>query len=303
MKKTLKTLIIALTLLLVMLSVVSCSSVSGGFADSGMGGADKNENSMVGSGGVSGSTEVLDPNRKIIKTVRESVETEKYDDFIKNIRESVAGLGGYISSANQSGDSYYGEENYRNSYFTIRIPAEKLDEFTSKIASAAVVTSYSEGMNDVTGAYVDIESRIAVLRAEETALLQMLTEASNVSTTLEIRKRLLEVQSDLASFEAQKNTYDSLIAYSTVYLNVYEVRRAEAVNPGFFEEVGGVFNDSLYEIGVGLRDFAVWFLGNIIYIVIFAGAVTGGVLLYINIRKKTRSKKGTEKKNNDSEEK
>lgn len=302
MKKTLKLIVAALTLLVLVLSIVSCSSSMGGSAPSypSYDGGDKYENGMAGApgdigSGITGSTEVLDPNRKIIKTVRESIQTEAFDDLLREVRESVAELGGYISSANQSGDSYYNSESRRNASLTVRIPAEKLDEFTKKVDSLAVVTSYSESMDDVTGAYVDVESRISVLAAEETALLAMLAESNNVSTALEIRKRLNDVQSDLASLRAQKNTYDSLIAYSTVYMSIYEVRRAEVANPSFFEEVGGVFNDSLYDIGEGLRSFAVWFLGNIIYIVIFAGIVTGAIFLYNNIRKKRKAKKEAKK--------
>lgn len=306
MKKTLKAIILSLTLILILTLSVSCSSSVAG--DGYYGGGDKYENGMTGPENVSGSvgngtgtTDIVSPDRKIIKTVRESVQTENFDDFLREVRESVSELGGYISSANQSGDSYYNSNLHRNASLTVRIPADKLDEFTAKIDGLGVVTSYSESMDDVTGAYVDVESRIAVLEAEETALLAMLAEATNVSTSLEIRKRLTDVQGDLASLRAQKKTYDSLIAYSTVYMSIYEVRRAETANPGFFEEVGGVFSDSLYDIGTGLRDFAVWFLGNIIYIVIFAGIVAGAIILLKKLIKNRKSKKAAEKDEKDSE--
>ena len=307
MKRTFKLIITAIIVALIIALATSCSYSSSGSAmapsDGGdmSNGADKYEGGYgePGIGTNTSTSDVLDPNRKIIKTVRESVQTETYDDLLTTVRATVAELGGYISSANQSGNNYYNTDTRRNATLTVRIPAEKLDEFTAMIDGAAIVTSYSETMEDVTGAYVDVESRISVLAAEETALLAMLEKATNTSTALEIRRRLNEVQSDLASLRAQKNTYDSLIAYSTVYLNIYEVRRVQTTNPTFAEEVGGVFNDSLYDIGTGLRDFAVWFLGNIIYIVIFAGISVGAIFLYINIRKKIKSKKA--KKSQDEE--
>ena len=307
MKRTFKLIITAIIVALIIALATSCSYSSSGSAmapsDGGdmSNGADKYEGGYgePGIGTNTSTSDVLDPNRKIIKTVRESVQTETYDDLLATVRTTVTELGGYISSANQSGNNYYNTDTRRNATLTVRIPAEKLDEFTAMIDGAAIVTSYSETMEDVTGAYVDVESRISVLAAEETALLAMLEKATNTSTALEIRRRLNEVQSDLASLRAQKNTYDSLIAYSTVYLNIYEVRRAQTTNPTFAEEVGGVFNDSLYDIGTGLRDFAVWFLGNIIYIVIFAGISVGAIFLYINIRKKIKSKKA--KKSQDEE--
>ena len=227
--------------------------------------------------GVTGSADlVLDADRKIIKTVNESVQTESYDAFLDTVREKVSALGGYVTSANYRGDSYYGKNDLRQATLTLRIPAERLAELTDAVSGLGVVTYYNESAKDVTTAYVDVESRIAVLSAEETALLEILAKAETVSDALEVRARLNTVQSDLASLRAQKNSYDTLTAYSTVYLTVYEVRRAESTDPTFFEEVGYNFSDSLDSIGEGLRAFAVWLLGDIIYILLVAGLMTGG---------------------------
>ncbi len=239
-----------------------------------------------------GTEELIPEDRKIIKTVYESVHTDKYDSFLSSLRSTINEAGGYISSASYNSASYYNSDALREARFVIRIPAEKLTSFTTTVESLGIVYSYNESMSDVTAAYVDVESRIAVLAAEETALLEMLSLATTVSDSMTIRTRLNEVQSDLASLEAQKRTYDSLISYSTVNMTVYEVRRAEAVNPSFFEEVSGTFSDSLADIGDGLRSFAIWFLGNIIYIVLFAALVTGGTFLIIRYRRKRAVKVG-----------
>ena len=279
MKKLIRIFFLACITSAMIIAATSCAKYAGNAAD---GSAPGYDNSFTG-GAVDKENNLLGENygsdRKIIKNVNESVQTDKYDDFLSELNAAVNVSGGYVSSANYSGESYYSDNNLRHANLTLRIPADKLSEFTERVDSVAVVTYYNESVQDVTSAYVDVESRIAVLEAEETALLDILKTSSTTADALAVRTRLLDVQADLASLRAQKNTYDDRVAFSTVYMSISEVRRAKEQNPGFFTEVGDTFLDSLSDIGEGLRDFAVWFLGNIIYILIFAGAVFGSTLL------------------------
>lgn len=304
MKSIIKIFLFALITSVMIITAASCAKYAGNSAD---GSAPGYNNSFVG-GVTDKENNLVDENygtdRKIIKNVNESVQTDKYDDFLSELNAAVNSAGGYVSSANYSGESYYSDNNLRHANLTLRIPAEKLSEFTERIDSLAVVTYYNESVQDVTAAYVDVESRIAVLEAEESALLDILKTSSTTADALAVRTRLLDVQADLASLRAQKSTYDDRVSFSTVYMSISEVRRAKEQNPGFFTEVGDTFLDSLSDIGEGLRDFAVWFLGNIIYIVIFAGAVFGGfVLIRFAVRKikaKKTAKNDTATQNDDS---
>ena len=291
MKKMLKTLAVLIVAICLCLCATSCAksydAAAGNSANGNKnhytGGAPEKDNVLSDSN--------LENDRKIIKNVNESVQTDKYDAFLSELNEAVKSANGYISSANYSGENYFNENNLRNANLTIRIPAESLSTFTEKIDSISVVTYYNESIQDVTTAYVDVESRITVLEAEETALLEILKTSTTTSDALAVRTRLLDVQADLASLRAQKNSLDDRIEYSTVYLSISEVRRAVEHNPGFFAEVGGKFADSLDGIGQGLRDFAVWFLGNILYILFAVALCFGGfVLVRFIIRKRKQSK-------------
>ncbi len=296
MKKRVKFLIFAVMTMLIASSLLACAHAdNAGRGDGGYTGGDGYDASA------DSSFDIYVTDRKIIKTVTESVQTDKYDDFMASLSEAVSSAGGYIASKQEHGESYYNSESLRYTYAVIRIPAEALDAFTAKVDTLAVVTSYNESIQDVTTDYVDVESRIAVLSAEESALLDMLEKATTVETALDIRKRLLEVQSDLASLRAQKESYDDRIAYSTVSLRISEVRRAAETNPGFFDEVGGNFSDSLYNIGQGFRSFGVWLLGDFLYILfaLVGIAVAAFVVkcVYTKIRKQKIEKDGENDKN------
>ena len=281
MKKIISILIVIFVL---MFTLVSCSSGAEGNGGGSYAGSDGMENDYKGESGSTDST--AEANRKIIKTVNQSVQTDAYDEFMDSLNEAISAVGGYISSSNYKGDNYYSADTLRYASLTVRIPAEKLDTFTADVDSLAIVTSFSENVTDVTLSYIDVESRISVLESEETALTAMLSSATTVDQMLSIRERLLDVQSDLASLRAQKNSYDDKISYSTVYLTVNEVRRAVAKDPGFFEEVGANFSENLYNIGQFFRDLAVWLLGDSLVILIWAAVIVGLVFLYKLWRKK-----------------
>lgn len=291
MKKLFKSLAIAVTLLAMLLTASSCAK---SYENAGDAQSPKYENLFTGNSADKETVlldESLDLDRKIIKNVNESVQTDQYDAFLTDLNEAVALADGYISSANYSGENYFNTDNLRHANLTVRIPAEKLSEFTEKVDSIAVVTYYNESLQDVTAAYVDVESRISVLKAEESALLEILKNVSTTADALDVRTRLLDVQADLASLNAQKEAFDDRIAYSTVYINISEVRRAKEQNPGFFTEIGNTFLDSIDDIGDGVRDFAVWFLGNILYVVIFGGVLTGAFFFVRFALRRVKSKK------------
>ncbi|MBQ9693006.1 MAG: DUF4349 domain-containing protein [Clostridia bacterium] len=253
------------------------------------------------------ATEKVEENRKIIKTVDETVQTDAYDDFIVSLKETVNQCSGYIENASYSGSSYYDKYSSRYAYFVIRIPADKLDTFTAGVDSMAVVTSYNEGIRDVTMTYIDIDSRITVLEAEEKVLLDILSKADTVNSMLSVRSQLNSVQSDLASLRAQKKALDDKISYSTVNLRVNEVRVVTVTDtPTFFEEVKAEFTENLYDIGQGFRDFGVWFLGNILYLLMFAAFCVAAFFVLVKVRKNLARREengGSMPKDKDGEEK
>lgn len=236
----------------------------------------------------------LTDGRKLVKTVREEVETDAYDSLTDALNEALATLGGYISRSNLSGSAEAGD---RYAYYVIRVPAEKLTELTGKLGENGVVTDYTETVGDVTVEYVDIESRITVLEAEETALTAMLSNATDVTTLLAIRSQLTNVQQDLASLREQKRVYDDEVAYSTVYLTVYEVERVSPVgNRSFFEEVGVTFLDSLAGIGNFFRGLGVGLLGGSPYLLLIA-AIGAGIFFLVHTIQKRMKKERDEMKN------
>ncbi|NLL63219.1 MAG: DUF4349 domain-containing protein [Ruminococcaceae bacterium] len=225
----------------------------------------------------------------IIKTMGLTVETKKYDDFLKAVNKRIKELGGYVERSNEWA---YESEN-RHYEMTIRIPAEKLDAFLNTVEGNATVISKSTDSTNVALTYIDTESRIKALRTEQETLLSLLAKARNLDEILTIQDRLTTVRADLESYEKILKTLDNDIDYATVSLDVTEVKRESSTGTGFFTEIKEGFLDTIYNIGEGAKEIFKAFIINLPYIVIIAIVVA---ILYV-IMKKIKKMRG---KNNAS---
>lgn len=146
--------------------------------------------------------------RKIIKNADLNVETKDFDDFISTLNATVADLGGYLQSSSQGTTRRTG---LRYADLTLRIPADKLNEFINLVDGAATVTYRNIYTDDVTLSYVDTESHLKALRTEQETLLTLLEKAESVEDLITIQSRLSEVRYEIESYESRLRTYDDQI--------------------------------------------------------------------------------------------
>lgn len=237
-------------------------------------------------------SETAQVNRKLIRTFDINIQTKEFDNVLNGIQTKVQELGGYIEQSSLDGGSAYYSSYNRYSNMTVRIPSDKLDLFVENVKESANVTYISESTEDITLKYVDTESRKIALETERDRLLELLEKAETVEDIITIEGRLSEVRYQLESYASQLRTYDNQVDYSTVYINISEVDRETKVEPKtFWEEVTDEFGDSLYGIGRGAKNFAIWFLGSSPYLVLWAVVIAAVVLVLKAIGKKKQLKK------------
>ncbi|MBO6148147.1 MAG: DUF4349 domain-containing protein [Lachnospiraceae bacterium] len=201
-------------------------------------------------------------NRKLITTVNLSAETDDLDVFNGHLEEKVRELGGYIESSNVHRNDY--GDSRKSADYTIRIPAAKLEEFLSDVEGGANVLDRSVNTQDITLHYADTESHERALKVEEDRLFKIMEQADEVEDLIALEERLTEVRYELDSIRSQLRTYDDQIDYSTVYLNVSQVKEyteppeqtpAQRIQYGFFK--------SLESVLTGLMNFGIWFVIHI----------------------------------------
>ncbi len=207
--------------------------------------------------------DVTSGNRKLIRTFNLDVETLDFDSFVVSIKDEVKALGGYVERSNASGNSYNYTSN-RNASFVCRIPSAKLDAFVNTVGNLGNVTYSFEDTQDITLTYVDMEARVTSLQTEYDRLLELLAKAETVDAIIMLEQRLSDVRYQLESYKSQLRTYDNLVDYSTVTVNVQEVKRVTSPEKeSVWERIESDFADNVYSVWVGLQDFFVWFVGSI----------------------------------------
>ena len=239
--------------------------------------------------------------RKLIKTVNILAETEDFDTLVPGLQKQVEALGGYIEYISvYDVHSYYVEDQQvkqRCANVTARVPKEKLDGFLAQVGEQTNITSRSENVEDVTLQYVDLESHKKALVTEQERLLALMEKAETVEDIIAIEGRLSEVRYQLESMESQLRTYDNRIDYSTVYLSIEEVRKYSApYDASVGERIAKGFAKSLEDIGFGIRDFAIGFVIDIPYIILWGVIIAVAVLVWRKLRKvwKKRKQRKTE---------
>ena len=221
--------------------------------------------------GSAGVEKVLDEtvsnsNRKIIKNVNLSVETEQFDDFIININAKVTALGGYLENTDISGRSINSAKSMRYASITARIPSNNLDNFVTHVTENSNITNKSESAQDVTLNYADTAAHIKSLRAEQERLDELLLQADDIETIIAIEQRITDVRYELESYESRLRTIDNQVDYSTVYINVHEVERYTPIEEPK-QSIGQRIIVGFTENLIDAKDFVVnFFVGLIIAI-------------------------------------
>lgn len=244
------------------------------------------ESAKPNTDGSLGSSTVLDPgvadDRKLIRTVDLTTETEDMDALLTQISSRITELEGYVENREVHSGSAYEKYRSRSATLTVRIPAKNLDAFVSHVDGASHIISSAETAEDVTLQYVATESHLKVLQAEEERLLKFLGEAKDVFEMLEIEKRLTEVRAELESVTSQLNTYKNLVSYGTVHLRITEVRQyteVEKEDPTLWQRMSTGFMDSAKDLGEILENLLIFAVSAVPYLAI--PAVIAVVVLII----------------------
>lgn len=256
-------------------------------------------------GGLTGDTDstVLPEGRKWIITVNMSAETEDLDALMEALNGKISGLGGYVEDQDSYNGSMYSSRRYRSASLTVRVPAERVDEFTAEMSGIANVVSTNLSREDITLSYVATESRVKALQTEEARLLELMEQAETMADLLEIESRLTDVRYELENRASQLRLYDNQVDYATIYLSIDEVQEYTPVEePTVWERISGGFVSSIKGVGNGLLDLLVWVLAKSPYLVILGG-VTVGVVVLIKKRKARKAEKKAAKQNPTEESK
>ena len=213
--------------------------------------------------------------RKLIRTVSMDIATEDLDTLRTKLDNSITSCGGYIESS-----------------VTARIPSDNLDSFLETAGTLGTVTNKNIETEDITLRYVDQKAYLDSLRTEYDRVSELLEQATELDQILALESKLSDLRYQINSYETQLRTYDNLVDYSTVYLNVNEVAYEQPTSNTIGSRISNGFRNSLYEVRDFFVDLFVAIIANLPVLVVLIAIITAAILLIRKLIRRHKAKKG-----------
>lgn len=221
--------------------------------------------------------------RKVIRNASFHLQTKDYDDTMTRLEAEIAAFGGYVQQSSSYGDKTQGNAV---SYLTIRIPESRYEEFKALVPTLGNVTSSSEGGDDVTAQYFDTDTRLTVLRAQETRILELLAKAETVEEMLQIESELTRIRTEIEQLTTTLKRYDDLVSYATFELNISQAAEYTLPEESFGAKLLQTMGDSLEAAWVVVQNLIFFLIWALPYLILLAVVL---LIVWRVIRRKRRA--------------
>ena len=246
------------------------------------------------------SNDPSSPEQKLIKRYRVTLETTEYDRTRSEISALVESYGGYFSSSSErGGGTSSGRRSSRYGEFTVRIPAEKLDEFISELGGKGNVISSNLTTDDITESYYSYQSRLDALALQEQRILDMMKKADSLDYLIKLEDKLSQIRSEINELNYKLKYYDKSVDYSYATISLCEViEYTEESDVTFISRLGNAVKKTFVVFGKAVGELLI----AIVWLFPFAlvcGIIAFIVVISVKRRKKKRiaaSEKAPEQK-------
>ena len=236
---------------------------------------------------------------KIIYSADLNLQTTEFDKAVATLEAMVKSFGGFVENSNVYGDIQYQTDGTsktvnRWAYYTLRVPAQKFEQFLSQTSGIGNVVSSSRNAENVTSRYTDFEARLDSLRTQEDRLLAMLEKAEDVDSLIALEQRLADVRYETESIERNLRNLDMQISYSTVCVNLQEVEIYTPTVPvqrSFGEKLSDALSDGWSSFVRGIQRFFLGLVESLPGLILFLLIVAALFFIVRAIVRKIRRKK------------
>lgn len=205
-----------------------------------------------------GSTTNISANsrdRMVIKNADLSVVVKEPEDAMAAISKMAEEMGGFVVSSNLYQSYTANGAPVPEASLVIRVPAEKLQDAMDKIKADAVEVQ-SENVNgqDVTSAYVDLESQLKNLEAAEKQLTEIMSKAQTTEDVMSVYNQLISVRGQIESIKGQMKYYEESAALSSISVRLIAEETVQPITVGGWQLKGWV-NEAVQSLINFLQDF------------------------------------------------
>ncbi|MBM4352201.1 MAG: DUF4349 domain-containing protein [Deltaproteobacteria bacterium] len=168
---------------------------------------------------------------------------------------------------------YLAPSEVRQMTYTLKIPADRFDEFVGEVKTIGSYTNESMNIEDVTFEYVDLDARLSNQKKVEQRLLGHLeTSARELKDIVEVERELARVREQIETLTAQFKVLQDRVAFSTLTLTIsVQADFVPPVERTYFQELGDKFMDSLKALGDAIKVGSILALAALPWLLVLGG--------------------------------
>ncbi|MGC8757145.1 MAG: DUF4349 domain-containing protein [Caldisericaceae bacterium] len=148
------------------------------------------------------------------------VEKGKFTEVFNKIASVTNSFSGNVTNSNYTKDN----ENYYGTV-TVIIPTKDFDQFVQSISALGKVLTFNVNSADVTGEYVDLNSKLKVLNEQNDLLLSWLKDAKSLQDMITLRNEIQNVQTEIETTKGRLNYISFHTDFSSISVNLSEVNK------------------------------------------------------------------------------
>jgi hypothetical protein len=197
----------------------------------------------------------------IIRTAQLTLITKEFDKARANLEALLKQHRGFVGELKVGGNTGSG----RTLTATLRVPADQLDGMLSDAKKLGRVESETQGGQDTTSEYVDLQARLS--NAHNTA--QRLTEilrnrTGKLADVLAVEQELDRVRGEIEQMEAERKTMLNQVSYATLTATITEDYQAQlqAVPPSTSTRLGNAAVEGYRNMIEGILSVALFLLSS-----------------------------------------
>ena len=232
--------------------------------------------------------------QKIVYTGSLSIQTLEYDKSAASIRRKIKEAGGFSEAESENNNDYNwyrgssGVGSTRYLSITARIPSEKFESFMDSLQGDGKVMNRSVNAENISQVYANKETYKKALEKEQERLLAMMAKAETIEDMIAVESRLSEVERQLNTYKTDLSAMDKDVQYSTIYINLEEVKRYSEETPtiSFAEKVKYAFEDAISSFKGFCEGIVLFIIRSFPFLILLAIIIALVIRLVIKRREK-----------------
>ncbi|HEV3132664.1 MAG TPA: DUF4349 domain-containing protein [Acidimicrobiales bacterium] len=210
---------------------------------------------------------------KVVTTgsVELTIGNGSIQSVVTRLTTVVVGDGGFVAKSQvQVGSPVTGTSSSGN--VVLQVPQASFGTLVTQVQGIGKVESSTSTSTDVTGQYVDLQSRITALQASRQQYLTILSRATSIGDILAVQSQLDSLQSQIEQLQGQLDVLNSQTTYGTLTVSLAEAGHHPPPPPSPRSGLSAAWHDSVSGFVSGF-EWLIRIAGPVLFAVLFVSAL------------------------------